>query len=49
MDIIEEEKENTLVIIIIHYINIIISAEKDDMEENINTPILFPPIYDQTL
>jgi hypothetical protein len=50
MDIIEEgEEENTLTIIIIHYIDITISAEKDDMEENINIPILSSSTYDQAL
>jgi hypothetical protein len=50
MDIIEEgEKEDTLIIIIAYHINITISAEEDNVEKNINIPILFLPIYDQTL
>jgi hypothetical protein len=50
MDIIKKgKKKDTLAIIIAHHTNIIISAEEDDMKENINIPILPPPIYDQTL
>jgi hypothetical protein len=49
MNIVEEEEENTLAIIIIYYIDITISAEEDNMKENINISILFFPIYDQTL
>jgi hypothetical protein len=49
MDIVEEEEENTLAIIIIYHINITISAEEDNVEENINIPILFSSTYDQAL
>jgi hypothetical protein len=49
MDIIEEEEENTLTIIITYHTGITISAEEDDVEKNIDIPILSPPTYDQTL
>jgi hypothetical protein len=50
VDIVEEGKEeDTLVIVIAYYTDIIISAEEDDVEENINIPILSSPTYDQTL
>jgi hypothetical protein len=49
MDIIEKEKENTLIMIIAHHTDITISAEENDVEKNINIPILPPPTYDQTL
>jgi hypothetical protein len=45
----EREKENTLVILIAYYTGIIISAEEDNVEENIDIPILSLSTYDQTL
>jgi hypothetical protein len=33
----------------LHITDITISAEEDDVEENINIPILSSPTYDQTL
>jgi hypothetical protein len=50
VDIVEEGKEeDTLVIVIAYYTDIIISAEEDDVEEDIDIPILSSSIYDQTL
>jgi hypothetical protein len=49
VNIIKEEEKDTLAIIIIYYTDITISAEKDNMEENINISILFSLTYDQTL
>jgi hypothetical protein len=47
MDIVEEKKENTLIIVITHYTGITISAEEDYMKKNINISILSFSIYDQ--
>jgi hypothetical protein len=47
VDIIEKgEEKNTLVIVITFYIGITISAEEDNVEENINISILFSSTYD---
>jgi hypothetical protein len=50
MNVVEEgEEENTLAMVITHHTGITISAEEDDVEENIDIPILPPPTYDQAL
>jgi hypothetical protein len=49
MNIIKEEKKNTLIIIIICYTNITISAEENNIEKNINISILSFSTYDQAL
>jgi hypothetical protein len=49
INIIKKEKKDTLIIIIIYYTDITISAEENNIEKNINIPILFSPTYDQTL
>jgi hypothetical protein len=50
MNIVEKGKEkNTLIMIIIYYTDIIISAEEENMKKNMNIPILFLPTYDQAL
>jgi hypothetical protein len=50
VDVVEEgEEKNTLVMVIVYHIGITISAEEDDVEEDIDIPILSSSIYDQTL
>jgi hypothetical protein len=44
-----EKEENILTIVITYYTDIPTSAEKDEMEKNVEIPILSSPTHDQAL